>query len=202
MTDYAMMVDGAWKPVRPQPVTVGETQYPRAIFSNWTDEQKRALGIYPIEYGQIPEGQRAQDWTYEQQGDVIIATPDLVEVAPEPVRVTPEQLADMLFPHADDGAGLVVGRYYEAGRTVVVDGDAYDVIQPFLYANAEWQPEHLRAHLVLRVESGDAWVQPAGGHDAYAAGAIVVHNGATWENTHGDGNVWEPGVFGWAEIIE
>jgi hypothetical protein len=44
------------------------------------------------------------------------------------------------------------------------------------------------------------WVQPTGGHDAYPAGATVTHNGRTWENTHGDGNVWEPGVFGWADI--
>ena len=46
----------------------------------------------------------------------------------------------------------------------------------------------------------DAWVQPTGGHDAYPAGAQVTHNGRTWENTHGDGNVWEPGVFGWTDL--
>lgn len=44
------------------------------------------------------------------------------------------------------------------------------------------------------------WVQPSGATDAYPAGATVTHNGRTWENTHGDGNVWEPGVFGWADI--
>lgn len=44
------------------------------------------------------------------------------------------------------------------------------------------------------------WVQPTGAHDAYAAGAVVTHNGSTWENTHGDGNSWEPGVFGWSVI--
>jgi hypothetical protein len=42
------------------------------------------------------------------------------------------------------------------------------------------------------------WVQPTGSHDAYPAGAEVMHNGQHWINTHGDGNVWEPGVFGWA----
>jgi hypothetical protein len=45
-----------------------------------------------------------------------------------------------------------------------------------------------------------AWVQPTGGHDAYAAGAEVMHNGQHWVNTHGNGNVWEPGVFGWAMV--
>jgi hypothetical protein len=44
------------------------------------------------------------------------------------------------------------------------------------------------------------WVQPTGAHDAYPAGAQVTHNGRLWENVHGDGNVWEPGVYGWADL--
>lgn len=44
------------------------------------------------------------------------------------------------------------------------------------------------------------WSQPFGGHDAYLAGATVTHAGQTWSNSHGDGNVWEPGVFGWIVI--
>lgn len=47
----------------------------------------------------------------------------------------------------------------------------------------------------------EPWVQPTGDHDAYNAGATVTHNGQTWVNIHGDGNVWEPGVFGW-EVVE
>lgn len=43
----------------------------------------------------------------------------------------------------------------------------------------------------------NAWVQPEGAHDAYGAEAKVSHAGQVWINTHGDGNVWEPGVFGW-----
>lgn len=45
-----------------------------------------------------------------------------------------------------------------------------------------------------------AWVQPTGSHDAYPAGAEVTHNGRHWLNSHGDGNVWEPGVFGWTDL--
>lgn len=47
--------------------------------------------------------------------------------------------------------------------------------------------------------SPSPWVQPTGAHDAYALGAIVTHNGQTWESTV-DGNVWEPGVFGWTVV--
>ena len=41
-----------------------------------------------------------------------------------------------------------------------------------------------------------AWVQPAGGHDAYNKGDRVTHNGQIWVNLI-DANVWEPGVYGW-----
>lgn len=43
-----------------------------------------------------------------------------------------------------------------------------------------------------------AWVQPVGAHDAYNTGAKVSHNGKHWIST-ADGNVWEPGVYGWTE---
>lgn len=41
------------------------------------------------------------------------------------------------------------------------------------------------------------WVQPEGAHDAYAADAVVLYNDQVWRNTHGDGNVWVPGEYGW-----
>lgn len=49
------------------------------------------------------------------------------------------------------------------------------------------------------IVSPEPWVQPEGAHDAYGADAIVLHDGAVWSNTHGDGNVWEPGVSGWEQ---
>ncbi|WP_270217645.1 carbohydrate-binding protein [Dorea longicatena] len=33
----------------------------------------------------------------------------------------------------------------------------------------------------------------------YAKGDKVTHNGKTWIST-ADGNVWEPGVYGWEEV--
>lgn len=44
------------------------------------------------------------------------------------------------------------------------------------------------------------WQQPqpgVPGREPYAANAIVTHDGQNWINTHGNGNEWEPGVFGW-----
>lgn len=48
------------------------------------------------------------------------------------------------------------------------------------------------------------WVQPLGAQDAYPLNdvrgdpTVVQHDGQLWRNTHGNGNVWAPGVFGWA----
>ena len=50
-------------------------------------------------------------------------------------------------------------------------------------------------------EEWPEWSQPLGAHDAYAAGAKVSHNGKHWTSDL-DGNVWEPGVYGWTEANE
>ncbi len=52
---------------------------------------------------------------------------------------------------------------------------------------------------VVRMEEWSEWVQPAGAHDAYAKDAKVAHNGEHWMSDY-DGNVWEPGVFGWRKV--
>ena len=45
------------------------------------------------------------------------------------------------------------------------------------------------------------WVQPIGSHDAYSAGDKTSHLDKKWISMV-DGNVWEPGVYGWNEVSE
>lgn len=104
------------------------------------------------------------------------------------------------------------------GQFVVPAGWQYQIGED-IYWNADWwrvtratsfhPGDDPTAYVEITGPGGDpigggdeypAWVQPTGSHDAYAAGARVTHNGKVWENTHGDGNVWEPGVFGWSEV--
>ena len=65
----------------------------------------------------------------------------------------------------------------------------------------DWTPDKTPA---LWVKAGDPadewpeWSQPIGAADAYAAGDQVSHNEKHWISDY-DGNVWEPGVFGWHE---
>lgn len=42
------------------------------------------------------------------------------------------------------------------------------------------------------------WQQPEGAHNAYNKGAEVSHKGYEWTSDV-DGNVWEPGVYGWTK---
>ena len=44
------------------------------------------------------------------------------------------------------------------------------------------------------------WEQPES-TNPYMKGDKVTHNGKTWVSTT-DGNVWEPGYYGWKEITE
>lgn len=44
------------------------------------------------------------------------------------------------------------------------------------------------------------WVQPIGAHDAYSIGDKVNHLDKHWISTV-NGNVWEPGVYGWEEVV-
>lgn len=48
---------------------------------------------------------------------------------------------------------------------------------------------------------GDEWRAPAGYHDTYPLDWVVSHGGKRWRSTV-MGNAWEPGVSGWAEILE
>lgn len=47
-------------------------------------------------------------------------------------------------------------------------------------------------------EEWPAWSQSLGAHDAYSAGDKVSHKGKHWTSDL-DGNVWEPGTYGWSE---
>lgn len=66
---------------------------------------------------------------------------------------------------------------------------------------ADWTPNATPALWVeVSLDEFPDWKQPAGAHDAYAKGDKVKHNGKKWEST-ADANVWEPGVYGWSEIV-
>lgn len=70
-------------------------------------------------------------------------------------------------------------------------------------SQATWMPD-VSPSLWVRVdnpaEEFPEWIQPVGATDAYAIGAKVSHNDKHWISDY-DNNIWEPGVFGWSEVI-
>lgn len=97
------------------------------------------------------------------------------------------------FPYWNGG-----GVSYSAGMLLQYDSSLYRVIQPHT-SQADWTPDRVPALFTrVSVEEYPDWVQPTGAHDAYGKGDKVAHNGKHWQSDI-DGNVWEPGVYGWSE---
>ena len=105
-----------------------------------------------------------------------------------------------------------VGVSYEMGDRVRYEEVLYKVLQNHV-SQEDWTPDVAVSLYVNIADPGDEypdWVQPTGGHDAYAKDSKVSH----LEDEHGnkrhwislvDANVWEPGAVGteslWNEIV-
>ena len=94
------------------------------------------------------------------------------------------------------------GKEYTAGDRVVYGDKLYKCLQPHT-SQLTWTPTaapSLWAEILPGQDGTDIgeWVQPDS-TNPYSKGDKVTHNGKTWESTI-DGNVWEPGVYGWVEV--
>ena len=92
---------------------------------------------------------------------------------------------------------------YTAGQRVQDDGTLYTVLQAHT-SQPDWKPADAPS-LFAKVLIPDPtvvpeWEQPES-TNPYAKGDKVAHNGKTWVSDI-DGNVWEPGVYGWTEVAE
>lgn len=89
---------------------------------------------------------------------------------------------------------------YAQGQRIRWAGALYRLIPAEHHSQSDWTPDLIPA-IWARIddprEEWPEWRQPLGSEDAYPAGAKVSHGGRHWINTHGDGNIWEPGVYGW-----
>lgn len=95
------------------------------------------------------------------------------------------------------------GLTYARGDRVRHDGYLYECAQAHTSQDG-WEPgtaPSLWARVLIPdPETVPEWVQPDS-TNAYDAGDKVTHNGKTWRSLI-DGNVWEPGVYGWEEVVE
>ena len=96
-----------------------------------------------------------------------------------------------------------VGTDYRKDERVLYNDILYKVLTDHT-SQADWAPDAAPS-LFAKVLIPDKniipeWEQPES-TNPYSKGDKVTHNGKTWQSTI-DGNVWEPGVYGWEEITE
>lgn len=89
---------------------------------------------------------------------------------------------------------------YKAGDLRQYNEVLYRCVQAH-NSQADWTPD-VSASLWSKVgdptEEYPEWSQPIGAHDAYALGDKVSYDGKKWVSIV-DGNVWQPGIYGWEE---
>lgn len=93
------------------------------------------------------------------------------------------------------------GVEYKADERVLYADILYKVITTHI-SQKDWTPD-VAVSLFAKVLIPDVnvipeWEQPES-TNPYKQGDKVIHNGKTWGSTI-DGNIWEPGVYGWEEI--
>ncbi len=88
---------------------------------------------------------------------------------------------------------LAIAENYVAtpGYTLRVSDYAGGATPPYGW---EYHPD-----TVTREDFALPWQAPTGASDAYALGAMVTYNNKRWRSLI-VGNVWEPGVSGWADV--
>ena len=91
--------------------------------------------------------------------------------------------------------------HYDAGDRVRYGGVLYRCLQAH-DAQDGWTPDAAPSLwakvLIPDPEVIPEWEQPDS-TNPYMKGDKVTHNGKTWISDI-DGNVWEPGVYGWTEV--
>ncbi len=105
-----------------------------------------------------------------------------------------------VFPKYKVGVAYKIKDVFSYGVNSVGDPQLYQVLQDHTSAE-EWAPDTANSlYKAIGVsENGyPEWVQPLGASDAYNTGDVVSYNGVLYVSTV-DGNVWEPGVYGWDE---
>ena len=108
------------------------------------------------------------------------------------------EVATIYDPWAE-GKAYAVGDFLTYGENSVGDPQLYKVVQAHV-SQADWKPDAVASLYVaigLDEQGCPVWSQLTGAHDAYNKGDIVCYDDVLWVSEV-DGNVWKPGLSGWA----
>ena len=167
----------------------------------FTRAQEDKISVYECIVGDLIREETAGGFFYKWYTleSVLVETDHTIQVAAEVENMAPTvSAASVAFvilaeagqiddataaEHAAQFGAWAQPVAYKAGAIRLYEGRLYRCIQ------AHTSPEEW-----------PAWSQPIGAHDAYGAGDKVSHSEKKWTSDL-DGNVWEPGVYGWTEYV-
>lgn len=112
------------------------------------------------------------------------------------------EMAD-LYTHWATNRTYAVGVIVKSGLNKDGEPQLYQVLQAHT-SQADWLPKDTPAlykAIGFTEDHIPIWTQPLGALDAWAKGDKVAHKDKLWISDV-DGNVWEPGVYGWSEVTE
>lgn len=100
-----------------------------------------------------------------------------------------------LFPVWESGIEVTAGERYQYRNKL------YKCVQGHT-TQEQWTPDITPALWTEVAKPGEIpeWKQPTGAQDAYMTGDKVRHNEKIWQSDV-DNNIWEPGVYGWSEVV-
>ena len=107
-----------------------------------------------------------------------------------------------VFPVYQTGRAYKTRDIFRWGKNSVGDPQLWQVLQDHTSAE-EWTPDtavSLYKAIGMTEDGHPEWVQPLGATDAYAKWDVVSHKDKLWQSDV-DANVWEPGVYGWSEVM-
>lgn len=91
---------------------------------------------------------------------------------------------------------------YKVDQLRQYEGKLYKCISEHT-SQEDWTPDTAVSLWIAAsnpAEEYPEWSQPVGSHDAYSKGDKVTYNGKHWISDV-DGNVWQPDVYGWTEVL-
>lgn len=186
----------------------------------FTRAQEDKISVYECIVGDLIREETAGGFFYKWYTleSVLVETDHTIQVAAEVENMAPTvSAASMAFvilaeagqiddttaaEHAAQFGAWAQPVAYKAGAIRLYEGRLYRCIQAHT-SQEGWEPPEaasLWVEIADPAEEWPAWSQPIGAHDAYGAGDKVSHSEKKWTSDL-DGNVWEPGVYGWTEYV-
>lgn len=182
--------------------------------------QEDKVSVYEVIVGNLLRETSESGFFYRwyKVESVLVETDHTIQVAAEVKNMAPTvSAASMAFvilaeagqvddtaaaEHAAQFGAWAQPVAYKAGAIRLYEGRLYRCIQAHT-SQEGWEPPEaasLWVEIADPAEEWPAWSQPIGAHDAYGAGDKVSHSEKKWTSDL-DGNVWEPGVYGWTEYV-